>query len=125
MKKKPTRGAPRGASSEAVVRRIMREAAPTVAFEQKRARAELAANLKAALALRNWTGMELARRIGVERQAVYKLLAGKQGLSLDNLARVANALGMSLHVSLRTPPATKPMPKDPDQHGEESAARRG
>jgi DNA-binding phage protein len=125
MKKKPTRGAQRGASSEAVVRRIMREAAPTVAFEQKRARAEVAQNMRASLALRNWTGMELARRLGVERQAVYKMLAGKQGLSVENLARVANALGMSLHVSLRTPPATKPMPRDPDQHGEDLAARQG
>lgn len=123
--KKAKGGAPRRGPSEAAVRRIMREASPTVAFEQRRARAEVSANIRAALELRRITGMELARRLGVERQAVYKLLAGKQGLSLENLARVAHALGMSLHISLRTPPAKRPMPTDPDQHGAEYAARGG
>jgi hypothetical protein len=53
------------------------------------------------------------------------MLAGKQGFSFERLAAVAHALGMSLHVWLRTPAASKPRPVSPDQHEADVVERGG
>ena len=102
---------------------IVRELNPTAKREHARAVEELRENLRAALAYTHVSASELARRIKKQRAAVSKILAGKQGTSIENLAAIAHALGMSLHVSLRTPAATVPMPRDPDQHGADAEAR--
>lgn len=117
MTKKTTKGARprRPASARAIEKALKRPASAEV----ERARAELRANIKDALAYTHVQSKEIARRMGVQPAATSKLLACKQGLSLENLAKLAHALGMSLHVSLRTPAALVPMPTSVDQHAKQ------
>lgn len=116
MSKREVREALKGASPR--VRRIVGGALRRKpSDEQKRVTAEIVENLRAAMALRNVRPSDLAKRLGVGRSDVSKLLAGKQGLSIERLSEVAHALGMSLHVYFRTPARWKPMPTNPDQHG--------
>lgn len=123
MSKKQTRGArPRRPSPS--VSKILRELRRKPADEEKRLVAEFLENLRAALAYTNVTRAELGERLGVQRAAVSKLLSGQRALTLSHVARIAHALGASAHVSFRYPAATKPMPVDPDQHGQAVEERR-
>ena len=67
----------------------------------------LADDLRKAMKAQKITPARMARKMGVSRPAVYRLLDGtKAGVSLDTLIRASDAL--DLHVSLRPlarPPA--------------------
>lgn len=105
-------------------RAILRDLTRSAADEEQRLAAEFLANLRAALAYTNVDRAELGRRLGVQKPAVSKLLNGQRALTLSNVARIAHALGMSAHVSFRTPAATKIRPVDPDQHAQDVIEKR-
>ena len=42
-----------------------------------------------------WSEAELAKRMGVRRQYLNRIMVGKIGISLKGIDRIANALGLS------------------------------
>lgn len=123
MTTKKQRGArprrPASISSAAILRRLKR----TAADEERRLAVEVLANLHAALNYTRLSRAELGERLGVKKAAVSKLLNGQRALTLSHVARIAHALGMSAHVSFRTPAAVRPKIVDPDQHAADVAER--
>lgn len=59
--------------------------------------------LKVLRAERNWTQEELAKQVGVSRQAVNALETGKHEPSLDLAYRIASAFGMSVEKVFANP----------------------
>lgn len=116
MTTKKQRGArprrPASTSSAAILRRLKR----TAADEERRLAVEVLANLHAALNYTRLSRAELGERLGVKKAAVSKLLNGQRALTLSHVARIAHALGMSAHVSFRTPAAVRPIEVEPDRH---------
>lgn len=69
-----------------------------IEFEQTRATVEASANLGLALEAVGVSRIELARRLGVDRSSVTRLLQGGN-VSIERLAAAAHAIGLSVHVS--------------------------
>lgn len=59
--------------------------------------------LKELRAERNWTQEELARRVGVSRQAIHALETGKHDPSLDLAYRIATAFEQSVEDIFENP----------------------
>lgn len=68
------------------------------------------AELRAELGRQNINRVELARRLGVERNWVHYRFSGETPLRLDDLQRIADALGVSIAQLL---PAPEPTPGSP------------
>jgi transcriptional regulator with XRE-family HTH domain len=66
--------------------------------EQARATVEAAANLSLALDETGVSRIELARRLGVDRAGITRLLQGGN-VSVERLAAAAHVLGLSVHVT--------------------------
>ncbi len=60
------------------------------------AAAVLGHQIKAARIARNWTAVELAERIGIDRRTVAAIEAGDPGVSLGNAFNAADILGVPL-----------------------------
>jgi transcriptional regulator with XRE-family HTH domain len=75
-------------------------------YEQARVTVEAAANLSLALHATGVSQTELARRLGVNRAGITRLLQGGN-VGLERLAAAAHVLGLSVHVSIG--PATDDM----------------
>lgn len=63
----------------------------------------VAANLRAARAVRGWTQQQLAERASVSRRMVVAIEAGESNVSLGTLDRLAAALGVSFGELVREP----------------------
>lgn len=86
--------------------------APPLPAGALRTKAQLAAQLQAAMRAAGLTKAELARRMGTSRSALDRLLdAGDTGLTLATLASVAAALGRQVELRLVTAPA-EPAPAE-------------
>ena len=111
MTKRTNKGARprRPAPASRVFERLPRDAED----EEIRAAVEATENLSRAMEHAGVTRAELARRLGVGRPTVTRLLQGEEGITIQRLARVAHALGMSLHVSFQTPAARTPRVSGP------------
>jgi hypothetical protein len=66
--------------------------------EQARATVEAAANLGLALRAKGVNQIELARRLGVDRSGITRLLQGGN-VSVERLAAAAHVIGLSVHVT--------------------------
>jgi transcriptional regulator with XRE-family HTH domain len=66
--------------------------------EQARATIEAAANLGLALSATGVSQIELARRLGIDRAGITRLLQGGN-VGLERLAAAAHVLGLSVHVT--------------------------
>lgn len=73
---------------------------------------DLAAAIKTARADKELTQDELASRVEVGRQWVYRLENGEPGVSLGLVLRALNALGLTLHITGEKEEA-KPAPPVP------------
>lgn len=80
---------------------------PPLPAEALRTKAQLAAQLRAAMRAAGLSKAELARRMGTSRSALDRLLdAGDTGLTLATLASVAAALGRQVELRLVAAPAS-------------------
>lgn len=66
--------------------------------EQARATVEAAANLSLALHATGVSQIELARRLGIDRAGITRLLQGGN-VGLERLAAAAHVIGLSVHVT--------------------------
>lgn len=57
--------------------------------------------LRFALAYRGWERAKLARRLGVSPPYISNVLAGKENLTLEQIARIFRPLGFRLEFQLR------------------------
>lgn len=55
--------------------------------------------LKESLVEKNVSETELATRLGVSQQYMNKISCGKKNVTIATLERIAEALGMTLHIS--------------------------
>lgn len=85
--------------------------------EEHRVVVEATENLSRAMHEQKLSRSELARRLGVGPATVTRLLQGREGITIQRLARVAHALGCSVHVSFRKPPASGPVIVPIDEAG--------
>ncbi len=74
---------------------------------------DLAAAIKSARADKELTQDELASRVEVGRQWVYRLENGEPGVSLGLVLRALNALGLTLHIGTGEKEEAKPAPPVP------------
>lgn len=52
--------------------------------------------LRAAMALRGWSGADLARLSGLSRQTIWRYMTGRSPQNLDSMARIARLLDARL-----------------------------
>jgi transcriptional regulator with XRE-family HTH domain len=81
-------------------------AAGRLSYEQARVTVEAAANLSLALDATGVSQTELARRLGINRAGITRLLQGGN-VGLERLAAAAHVIGLSVHVTIG--PATDDM----------------
>jgi hypothetical protein len=87
-----------GPAGIALERKINATPGGRLASEQARATVEAAANLGLALDATGVSRIELARRLGVDRAGVTRLLQGGN-VSIERLAAAAHVIGLSVHVT--------------------------
>ena len=56
-------------------------------------------DLKKAMAKKNVSETELAARLGISQQYLNAISCGKKNATIEKLERIAEALGMTLHIS--------------------------
>jgi hypothetical protein len=104
--KSPIRRIGLGPAGIALERKIKATPEGRLGSEQARATVEAAANLGLALDATGVSRIELARRLGVDRAGVTRLLQGGN-VGLERLAAAAHVIGLSVHVTFS--PATEDM----------------
>lgn len=96
--KQAKRGGARKGSAERAVRRALPEDDPFV-VARERLYVEVQANLASAMEASGLTRSELARRLGVDRAHVTRILSGERGMSLATVADAFAACGYAAHVT--------------------------
>jgi hypothetical protein len=103
---RPRRGVRLGPAGIALERKSKATAAGRLSYEQARVTVEAAANLSLAMDATGVSQIELARRLGIDRAGITRLLQGGN-VGLERLAAAAHVIGLSVHVSFG--PATDDM----------------
>ena len=66
---------------------------------QSKMKKETKIDLKKALERSNMSEAELARRLGWKKQYLNKISCGRSNPTIEKLERIAESLGMTLHIS--------------------------
>ncbi len=91
----------------------MSTASVTQLPSQTRARADIAASVRAHLAVRQMSDSELARRIGMTQSQVSRRTNARLPFTSDDLGRIADVLELSV-VELIQMPKSRPNPHTPN-----------
>ncbi len=85
-------------SFETVFKRASQRTTFQAAYEEEFVRLRLAHRLRDLREERQLTQQAMARQVGMPQSVIARLESGRQGISLDTLARVAHVLGKQVEL---------------------------